>query len=388
LTVGSRQKGNRRTISRGGYPTRKSAQAALVEAIGAHNKGDRRHHLLMPRTDQTAGEHLDEWLAGCRVRERRPLKPTTADGYRVAIDCWIKPFIGDIPLADLDRDDLVGLYRRLRSKGGQSRNRAKMRPLSPRSVLLAHTILTKALADAVARDKIPTSPVSRIPADDRPTHTPRKLSDRHWSPEQARAFLTHSAEDRLHPLWALALDTGTRRGELAALRWSDVDLDAALVRIERNRVLVGGDVHEGSPKSDKSRRRVDLDAGTVAVLRRWRATQAQERLRAGEAWAGGDDPYLFTDEVGAPYRPDTLSDRFAETQDGAGVPVITFHGLRHTSATIALDAGVPVHVVSERLGHASVSITSDIYAHALERQHVDAAERIGAALYRSAEESR
>lgn len=143
--------------------------------------------------------------------------------------------------------------------------------------------------------------------------------------------------------------------------------------------MVGGQVHEGSPKSDKSRRRVDLDAGTVAVLRRWKATQGRERMAAGVAYEPSG--YLFTDELGGRLRPDSLSDRFAEAQAGAGVPRLTLHGLRHTSATIALDAGVPLHVVSERLGHSSVSITADVYAHALERQHSDAAKRIGGALY-------
>ena len=90
---------------------------------------------------------------------------------------------------------------------------------------------------------------------------------------------------------------------------------------------------------------------------------------------------LVTDELGEPYRPDGLSDRFHESQTGAGVPELTFHGCRHTSATILLAAGVPVHVVSERFGHSTVSITADIYAHVLEDQRTDAAQRIGGALY-------
>lgn len=119
----------------------------------------------------------------------------------------------------------------------------------------------------------------------------------------------------------------------------------------------------------------------MAILRRWKAAQLRERMAAGEAWAGGDDPHLFTDELGEPYRPDSLSARFEVAQADADVPLITFHGLRHTSATIALAAGVPVLVVSERLGHATVSITLDTYAHALPEQETDAAQRIGRAIY-------
>jgi integrase len=401
LTTGTKRTG-RKHHSRGGFATRKACEAALAEVVAALGRGDRRP--LVKRTDQTVGEHLDEWLAQCQVRARRPLKPSTAAGYGNAIKVWIKPHIGDVPLADLDRDHLVALYAKLRDRGGKGRKVVKpaprspdgsrvtgdpshtyeTRPLGSRSVQLAHTILTKALASAVADDKIPVSPIERIHPDHRPTHTPRKLADRHWSPEQARTFLAHVAEGRLHPLWALALDTGARRGELAALRWSDVDLDDGRVTIARNRVMVGAQVVEGTPKSAKSHRRVDIDAGTVTVLKRWKATQMRERMAAGPAWAGGDDPYLFTDELGEPYRPDGLSDRFDKAQSGAGVPALTFHGLRHTSATLALSAKpvpVPIHVVSERLGHATVSITADIYAHVLEDQRTDAAQRIGGALY-------
>jgi integrase len=380
LTIGSRKRGSRRTVSKGGFRKKTEAEEALAEAVARHNRGDRRH--LQPRCDQTVGEHLDEWLAACRVRAHRPLKPSTAHGYESAINVWIRPSIGEVELADLDGDDLVGLYRTLRSTGGRSLNRAKMRPLGPRSVQLTHTILRKALAAAVEVGKIPMSPIDRIPADDRPSHTPRKLSDRHWQPDEARRFLAATVEDRLHPLWCLALDLGARRGELAGLRWSDVDLKDARVSIARNRVLVGGEIVETTPKSERSARRVGIDRGTVAVLRRWKAAQGRERMLAGDGWSGGDDPHLFADEVGRrPYRPDLLSDRFGEAQATVDVPRLSFHGLRHTTATIALDAGVPVHVVSQRLGHATVSITMDTYAHVLKHQETDAAERIGSVLY-------
>jgi integrase len=164
------------------------------------------------------------------------------------------------------------------TQGGRSRNREKMKALGPRSVVLAHTILTKALAAAVTSDKIPVSPVDRIPADDRPTHTARKLADRHWSPEEARAFLNATADDRLHPLWALALDSGARRGEVAALRWSDVDLDAGVVSIERNRVVVGGQVVEGSPS------RPSRTGGLTSIRAPWRRSGGGRRPRPASAW--------------------------------------------------------------------------------------------------------
>lgn len=247
---------------------------------------------------------------------------------------------------------------------------------------MAHTLLSMAFADAVEAGSLAVSPIERLPRRSRPSYTQRKQPDRTWSDVEARRFLAHVADERLYALWALALDTGARRGELAALRWQDVDLAAGVVRIARNRVHVGREVVETTPKSKKPRT-VGLDGRTVGALRAWQRQQKLERLAAGPAWVGGelDDAYLWTDEAGEVYRPDGLSDRFEAAQAGAGVRRLVLHGLCHTSATLALLAGVQVHVVSHRLGHANVSITLDTYSHVLPQQDGDAARLIGGAIY-------
>lgn len=267
LTTGTKRTG-RRHHSRGGFPTRKAAEADLADVVAKYNKGDSRP--LQPRSDQLVREHLDEWLESCRTRQNRPLKASTHAGYRNAIDAWIIPHIGDDRLADLTSDRLVWLYKLLRAEGGRGRKVRKPAPVSPvrvgekqvgrvtsdgewiretkplgtRSVQLVHTLLRKSLAAAVP-GKIPVSPVDYIPDDDRPTHTATKQADRVWEPATAAEFLTHRADDRLHGLWALGLDSGARRGELAALRWQTddtegLDLEAGVMRIRRNRVLVAG----------------------------------------------------------------------------------------------------------------------------------------------------
>lgn len=136
------------------------------------------------------------------------------------------------------------------------------------------------------------------------------------------------------------------------------------------------DVVEGKPKSRKSIREVDLSPDTVAVLRRWRETQQLEGQFAGEAYEASG--YVFVDELGRPLHPDVISNRFETT---SGLPRLHFHGLRHTAATLAIDAKVPIHVVSAILGHASVAITADVYRHRLKKQHADAAESIGNHLF-------
>lgn len=375
VTLGTKKRG-RKHHSKGGFRTQKECQSALTILLADLGRGDRRR--LQKSSNLTVSEWLDEWLELSRHRPKRPLKATTLRGYRSLIDARIKPHIGDVRLTDLGRNHLLSLYGLLRERGGPGG-----RPLGSKSVQATHALLRKALADAVAFDHIMISPVDSIPADYRPTHTSIKRSDAHWEPEQVRRFLEHTKNDRIWVLWALGFDSGARRGELLALRWSKVDLDSQIMTIDVERVVgERGKVVEDTPKSATSVREVNLSDGTVAALRRWRKAQLQERLAAGE-WHCSDDPYVIANELGVPYRPETLSDWFDRDQANLGLPRITFHGMRHTSGSILLAAGEHLHVVSERLGHASVSITADVYAHALKGQKTEAARRIGEALYGS-----
>lgn len=139
-------------------------------------------------------------------------------------------------------------------------------------------------------------------------------------------------------------------------------------------MAVGGQIQEGIPKGGRART-LSIDPATVAALKRWRAVQNAERLAWGEAWT--DTGYLFTREDGQPLHPQTLASEFRRLVRASGVPSIRFHDLRHTGATLALADGVPVKVVSERLGHASIQITYDVYAHVIPGMQAGAAVRIG-----------
>src|SRR5271165_2082293 len=167
--------------------------------------------------------------------------------------------------------------------------------------------------------------------------------------------------DRLFALWRLGAMTGMRRGELCGLKWGDVDLEAGALRVSRARVVVNYQVHESAPKTAKSARTIGIDPATLAALRQHRARQAVERLAAGELWVG--DEYVFCDERGRPLHPQRVTKMFAVRARDAGLPVVKLHALRHGHATAGITAGVDVKVMSERLGHASYSITADIYSH-------------------------
>ena len=171
------------------------------------------------------------------------------------------------------------------------------------------------------------------------------------------------------------MSTGLRRGELCALRWQDVDLSAKRITVRQAARIDGYTATIAPPKTKAAVRTVGLNAETVRVLGEWRDVQTAERSRVGVK------PTLVFSEVdGTMIHPQTLALRFAAIAERADVSVIGLHGLRHAHATLALEAGVPLKVLSERLGHASIQITADTYQHALEHPQHDAAEAIGALL--------
>jgi integrase len=199
-----------------------------------------------------------------------------------------------------------------------------------------------------------------------------------WTAEQARRFIEHAKDDRLYALWFLLLTTGLRRGEVAALRWSDIDLNERTLSVQRTRVTVDYTVVENEPKTPQSRRRIALDVDTVEALRAHRRQQSSDRKRLGDDWQ--QTGYVFTDEIGEPMHPQAITDRFQKLASEAGVPVMRLHDLRHTSATLALSAGVHPKVVQERLGHSSIMITMDTYSHVVQGMQEAAAEKLAGLL--------
>ena len=210
----------------------------------------------------------------------------------------------------------------------------------------------------------------------------RDADMRVWTAAEVGRFLEFIWEERLGPLYILAATSGARRGELLGLRWADLDLDATppVMRIRRTLVQYGTVIAEKEPKTPRSRRTVALDAAAVAALRRHRIAQAEERLIAGPAYT--NDDRVFADEIGRPLTPGNVSRGFSRQVKAAGLPQLTLHGLRHTFATLGLEAGVDTLYLSEILGHSSVSITAGIYQHTREERLVGAVQQVGDAIFR------
>jgi integrase len=186
--------------------------------------------------------------------------------------------------------------------------------------------------------------------------------------------------DRTWALWAFLLGSGLRIGELVWLRWTNVDFAGSRVYVVDFVSTLGHDLVPSSGKSRDAVRTIELDPGLVSVLRQQRALQAAERLAAFD-WFETD--YVFTKPDGDHYHPQALSRQLAAYTAELGLPRLTAHGLRHTSATLMLASGVPPKVAAERLGHADPSLFIRLYSHVTPTMQREAAERIGALLFGS-----
>lgn len=199
-----------------------------------------------------------------------------------------------------------------------------------------------------------------------------------WEPEQVGTFLDIAAEHRLGALFELAMLTGMRRGELIGMRWSDVDLTRRIVSIRNNRVQAGNVIVENAPKTKSGRRVLDLDDRTVGTLLAWKASQEAQEALWGDAWQSSG--YVFTYEDGSALKPQYVSRLFDKLRVKADLPKITFHGQRHENASLMIASGTDIAIVAKRLGHSSVSITADLYAHLIGSASRQAGENAAALL--------
>jgi integrase len=350
----------------GGFDSEEDAKAARDEARVKARRGE-----YIDRNNMTVAEYLDEWIEAHAVE----VKPKTLADYRHLIERHIKPHIGGLRLQAVRPARITKLYRDLVTSGGRNG-----KGLSPRTVAYVHAVLRKAFGDAVRVDQLLASnPVERAKRPRTQRNEPGKV----WDAAQLRTFLDVAKAHRLSAFFHLAAYTGARRGELLNLRWRDVDFDGRQITIAGSAAFIAGERIEGTTKSGRSRV-VSIDASTVQTLKAHRQSQNADRLAAGEEWKGADNKdndHVFTTAWGEPIHPDTVSSlmatliaRYNKTAPAIALSPARLHDLRHIHATTLLLAGVPVHVVAARLGHADPSITLRVYAHVINEQLVEAAD--------------
>jgi len=348
---GHDENGHRRQRSKGGFHTRREAQAFLTDTLARLGDGS----YAQPSKTAVRDYLEQEWLPAIESTVR----PLTFTQYRSVVRLRILPTLGHLRLQTLTGGHLNSLYRELEQAG-----------LSVSTRRLTHAVLHRALKDAVRWGRL-----VRNPADLADPPAAARTRAQAWTAKELARFLEHVHGDRLFPLWRLAATTGMRRGELLGLTWRCLDLDGGRLSVEQQLVPTRGGCTFGPPKSARSRRTIALDAETVRILGEHREAQLLERAFAGEAYVDGD--LVFAGELGGPIHPQRLTEWFGKLRKAAGIPTGTLHILRHTAATLALTEGVPVHIVAARLGDNPNTVLST-YAHLLAQSDELAAERVAA----------
>lgn len=282
--------------------------------------------------------------------------------------------LGSARLADLDGSVLNRFYDHLLTEG-RSENRRGLGPgLSVKTVRNVHGLLTRAFKDAVRWGRLQRNPCD---AADPPRGKGPEMKV--WTSDELRNFTASTSQHRLAAIWALLATTGMRRGEVLGLRWSDVNLDAGTLTIRSTRIRFGTTTATSAPKTARGNRTIALGSKSCAALRAWKRAQASERLACGPAWQDVEG-LVVTNADGSPPNPEAFSNLFHKLARNAGLPPIRLHDVRHSYATAALAAGVPVKVVSQRIGHADVGVTLAVYAHVLPGDDEDAAAKADALL--------
>ena len=363
-------------LSRGGYRTKAEAQEGLLVALGKLPSS--------AKPTDTLGSWLRVWLPTANdLTERSRAR------YESAVRLHLIPRLGGIPLRKLRSHDIAIAYAAMVADG-----------LSPKSVSVVHSCLSRSLSDAVAQDLLSSNLARgvKLPRD----HRPVKVNA--LTTETARRFLKYlsdspDVEARWSALFTLMLTTGIRVGEALSLRWQDIDLESGRVTIASTYVGKGdrGYPRRQTPKTRRSRL-VHLPPQAVGVLKAWHQVQVEQRV-GGHLWDRYADEArhartpeqefwpTFTVPTGEVVSIDFTADTLEKVCAATGVKRLTPHGLRHTYATVALEAGTHPKVVSDALGHASTGQTMETYSHVMPSFAASVSEHLGEMLFFEPEQS-
>lgn len=345
------QSGKRRHFGETVTGSKKEAERVLRERITSVEDGS-----YVVRNKETVSEFLSVWLDTYAVSN---VSVRTLHGYRGYINRYIDTTIGKIPIQSLTVRHVQQVYSGMLVKG-----------LSHTTVVQLHRIFRQALSHAV-RWGILTRNVADATSPPRIHHKSITM----WDVDTIQRFLACSKGSKYQHMYHLAILTGMRRSELTGLKWENVDtLRCVLSVVNTLQKIVGQGLVEGEPKTSKSRRSIALAQDAIDVLHSIRGQQIEDQLAAGPLWERTG--YVFTQKDGLPVYPDMPSREFARIVSRNNLPHLTFHGLRHAHATLALRAGVNLKVISERLGHSNISITADIYSHVLPGMQEEAARAV------------
>jgi integrase len=331
--------------------TRQEAARRLAAAIRDRDTG-----IPIVGERQTVEQYFSSWLSDIRPT----IRPRSWVRYEELVRLHVLPSLGSMVLSRLTAQQLQTLYSTKLAEG-----------FAPATVGRLHAVIRRALGEAT-RPGLTQRNVAALVRAPRPAgHEMHVLT-----PSQARKLLASIAGDPLEALYVLALTTGMRRGELLALHWSEIDLEAGFLQVRWTLQHVAGGVYVLTPpKTARSRRKIALTTRAIGALHKQKNRQRAMREAAKEAW--NEEDFVFTNALGHPIRGNHILQRnFAPLLAKAGLPAIRFHDLRHTAATLLLLRGIHPKVVPEMLDHSTISMTLDIYSHVLPDMQRDAVEAL------------
>jgi integrase len=311
--------------------------------------------LTLKGAKTTLENFLTEWLIAVTPN----LAPTTTRDYGSYIKRHILPVLGKVKLSDLRPDQVQTFYNHLVKKG-----------CSQYTVRIVHAVLHRALNQAVRWGLIGRNPASLV---EKPK--PKKIEMKTWNDHQVMSFLSVIEDPQYQALYYLAVTTGMRQGELLGLKWKDLDWISGHIQVKRQlqRITGQGKVFR-EPKTASGKRTIVIGQAGIDKLKDNQENQQNLRMFAGEKWK--ENKLIFTTSIGTPMEPRRMYLMFKKYANEVHLPSIRLHDLRHTAATLMLQAGVHPKIVQERLGHADISLTLNTYSHVSPVMQQNVAEKL------------
>lgn len=367
----------------GGY-TGDGKRITYKKTIQAKNKTEAQKELALFITEIQTGQALSAkkmrlrdyaefWINNYAILN---LSPKTYERYKSMLKARILPYLGNMYLDKIQPMQLMYLYQELGECTYTRKN--ETHKLSSKTILEHHRLLHSMLQQAVYWQMIPYNPASRV----RPPKA-RKPNINFYDDVQTIALIKalEGEELKFRVIILLTIFTGLRRGEVLGLEWQDIDFKNSSVTVRQASQYVSSiGIYTKDPKTETSNRIISIPESITKLLKEYQRKQLKNRLLLGDKWI--ETNRLFVQSNGAPMHPDTITKWFRQFLEDKNLPHITFHGLRHTHATLLISQGLDVRTVSNRLGHAQTSTTLNIYAHAFAKMDREASEKLDNLLYR------
>lgn len=339
--------------------TKKDAQKRLTQILREKDLG-----LITESRNQTLNDYLDFWLAN--IAKPR-LESRTFLDYGDILRLYVRKPLGNLKITDIKSRHIQKVYGEMLERG-----------LSARRVKYAHAVLRSALQHAVKTDILLRNEATLV---ELPKQTRKEMD--YLNSDEAVRFLNALDGERFEMMFSFALATGMRLQEYCALQWKDIDFERGTATVQRALVWhrTGGGFHFKQPKTAKSRRTIPLPVSLLKPLQRHRIRQYEARLKLGAAW--NDLDLVFASEVGTPLNPPNITRAYKRILAKANLRTsIRLYDLRHSTASLLLEAETHPKIVSERLGHSSIVLTMDTYSHVAPHLQQTASERLDEMIFR------